>query len=102
MVQGLGWEQYPYPVSLARVLDGNSTSMAMDAHPVRALGADDAPGERLFNKTGSTGGFGAYVLFVPAKKIGIVMLANKNYPNAARVTAGWTILQALTRQPVAR
>lgn len=102
MVQGLGWEQYPYPVSLARLLDGNSTSMAMDAHPVRALGADDAPGPRLFNKTGSTGGFGAYVLFVPAKKIGIVMLANKNYPNAARVTAGWTILQALTRQPVAR
>ena len=32
--------------------------------------------QRLFNKTGSTGGFGAYALFVPTERFGIVMLAN--------------------------
>jgi len=95
MVQGLGWEQYPYPGSLARLLDGNAPAMAMDAQPVRPVDAGEKSGPRLFNKTGSTGGFGAYVLFVPAKKLGVVMLANKNYPNAARVKAGWAILQAL-------
>jgi beta-lactamase class C len=100
LVQGLGWEQYPYPVSLARLLDGNAPAMAMDAHPVRPLDAGEGSGPRLFNKTGSTGGFGGYVLFVPAKKLGLVMLANKNYPNAARVKAGWAILQALERAGV--
>jgi beta-lactamase class C len=36
---------------------------------------------------------------VPARKIGIVMLANKNYPNEARVTAGYAILTRLIGQP---
>jgi beta-lactamase class C len=99
MVQGLGWEQYPYPVSLARLLDGNAPAMAMDAHHVQPVDAGERAGPRLFNKTGSTGGFGAYVLFVPEKQLGIVMLANKNYPNAARVKAGWSILQALAQSP---
>jgi beta-lactamase class C len=98
MVQGLGWEQYPYPVSLDRLLDGNSQSMAMETHPARQLSAPRAPsGPALFNKTGSTSGFGSYVLFVPEKKIGIVMLANRNYPNAARIKAAYAILEQVAR-----
>jgi beta-lactamase class C len=49
----------------------------------------------LFNKTGSTNGFGAYAVFVPAKKIGIVMLANRNFPVEARITAAHAVLEQL-------
>ena len=49
------------------------------------------------NKTGSTGGFGAYVLFYPARKLGIVMLANKSYPNPERMTVGYKLLRQLEK-----
>ena len=98
MVQGLGWEQYPWPVSLERLLEGNAQSMIMEANPARRHNPPRAPvAPTLFNKTGSTGGFGNYVLFVPEKKIGIVMLANKNYPIPARVKAAYAILEQLAR-----
>lgn len=98
MTQGLGWEMYRYPITLDRLLDGNSTPMAMQAHEVRWLNPPQAQPENvLINKTGSTGGFGAYVAYVPSKDIGIVMLANKNYPNAERVRIAHRILSALTQ-----
>ncbi|MBX9267784.1 beta-lactamase [Chromobacterium violaceum] len=96
MSQGLGWEAYPYPISLERLLAGNSNEIAFQPqklewlNPPRLAGADV-----LLNKTGSTNGFGAYVLFVPARKLGIVMLANRNYPNAERVRAAYRILSAV-------
>lgn len=92
MVQGLGWEQYRGPLSLQRLLEGNAPEMAMQAHPASRLAPAPAPAGTLFNKTGSTRGFGAYAAFIPERKIGIVMLANQVYPNAARVTAAHAIL----------
>ncbi|MCU7251470.1 class C beta-lactamase [Pseudomonas koreensis] len=96
MTQGLGWERYTYPISLERLLDGNSTPMAMEAHKVQWLNPPQPePQNVLFNKTGSTSGFGAYAAFVPSKKIGIVILANRNYPNAERVKIAHRILGEL-------
>ncbi|MEQ1684022.1 MAG: class C beta-lactamase [Burkholderiaceae bacterium] len=94
MVQGLGWEQYPYPTSLASLLKGNSNTIIFDANPTKPV-AGPLAGPRLFNKTGSTAGFGAYVAFVPAQRIGIVMLANRSYPITDRVRAAFTILSGL-------
>lgn len=96
MVQGLGWEQYPYPVALDRLLAGNAAAM-IESTPVVPLAASERPaGAVLFNKTGSTNGFGGYVAFVPARRMGIVMLANRNFPNAARVAAAHAVLERLS------
>ncbi|VVM71950.1 Beta-lactamase [Pseudomonas fluorescens] len=98
MTQGLGWEMYRYPVTLDRLLEGNSTPMAMQAHKVQWLTPPQAQAQdMLINKTGSTGGFGAYVAYVPSKEIGIVMLANKNYPNEQRIRIAHRILSALSQ-----
>ncbi|WP_432669660.1 class C beta-lactamase [Pseudomonas umsongensis] len=96
MTQGLGWEMYRYPVTLDRLLAGNSTAIAMQAHPVQWLKPPQSqPKDVLLNKTGSTGGFGAYVAYVPSKDMGIVILANKNYPNEERVRIAHQILSAM-------
>ncbi|WP_405120088.1 class C beta-lactamase [Pseudomonas leptonychotis] len=96
MTQGLGWERYPYPISLERLQAGNSPAMALESQPAtRLLPPELEPGNSLFNKTGSTGGFGAYAVFVPSQNLGLVLLANKNYPNAARIKAAYAILSAL-------
>ncbi len=96
MTQGLGWEYYPYPITLQALMEGNSTPMAMEPHKVKWLNpAQPQPANVLYNKTGSTRGFGAYVAYVPSKDIGVVILANKNYPNAERVKIAYGILQAL-------
>ena len=95
-IQGLGWEQYPMPVSLDTLQDGNSTKMSREANPVTLLTPPKPASDNTwYNKTGATNGFGAYVAFIPARKIGIVILANKNYPIAERVKAAYTILNAL-------
>lgn len=96
MTQGLGWEQYSYPVTLDRLLAGNSNTMAMQPNPATPPTPRPTSTPTLFNKTGSTDGFGAYAAFVPDKRIGLVMLANKNYPIAARITAAHAVLQQLS------
>jgi beta-lactamase class C len=73
--------------------------MAMKPHAATPLTPPQPPsGPTLFNKTGSTGGFAAYAAFVPAERIGIVMLANKTFPNEARVTAAHAVLEVLAAE----
>ena len=100
MTQGLGWESYAYPVALDQLLAGNSLEMILQPNPANRLAPPLAPRqEALYNKTGSTNGFGGYVAFVPSEQIGIVMLANRNYPNQARIEAAHHLLTALTDAP---
>lgn len=96
MTQDLIWEQYPYPVKLQTLLDGNSPAMIFNATPVAAISPPQAPREDVWiNKTGSTNGFGAYIAFIPQKRLGIVILANKNFPIEERVSAAYRILTSL-------
>ncbi len=95
LVQDLIWEQYPYPVALDKLIAGNAYAM-LKPLPATAIDPPMAPrADVLINKTGATNGFGAYVAFIPQKKIGIVMLANKNYANEARVKAAYAVLSKL-------
>lgn len=103
MTQALGWEIYSYPTTLARLLEGNSSDMALDPHKITRLDPPQQPSKDvLLNKTGSTNGFGSYVAFLPAKQIGIVLLANKNYPIPERVRAAYKILTAIENLPGAQ
>lgn len=96
MIQGLIWERYRYPVELKQVLAGNSDTMIYQPAIATQLNPPLQPqSDVLINKTGSTNGFAAYVAFIPVQKSGVVILANKNYPIDARVTAAYRILTAL-------
>ena len=96
MTQDMIWEQYPYPVELNTLLEGNSSTMIFNANPVTEIKPPLAPQQNVWiNKTGSTSGFSAYVAFVPSKRLGIVILANKSYPIEERVTVAHKILTSL-------
>lgn len=93
MTQALGWESYQYPIALDDLLKGNSPELIFEPMPVEPQA--ESPPMMLYNKTGTTNGFGAYVLFVPSKRIGIVLLANTPYPITERVKAAYAILGSL-------
>lgn len=93
--QGLAWEMYPFPTKLENLLEGNSGAVIMKPQSIQVNTPLTAVANDVWvNKTGSTGGFGGYVAYIPNKKTGIVILANKNYPNTDRVKAAYTILES--------
>lgn len=96
MTQALGWERYTYPISLEKLQTGNSAEMALQPQTVEGFSVPKpAEGDLLLNKTGSTNGFGAYILLLPARDTGLVILANRNYPNAERVRLALQLLDAI-------
>lgn len=96
MYQGLGWEMLNWPVNPDTIVNGSDSKIALAALPVKAITPPaSAVSASWVHKTGATGGFGSYVAFVPQQELGIVMLANKNYPNPARVAAAYQILNSL-------
>ena len=86
---------YSYPTQLNTLLEGNSMDVVLKP---QAIKIDNYPTPILnnvwVNKTGATNGFGGYIAYIPAEKLGIVILANKNYPNADRIKAAYTILES--------
>lgn len=96
MTQNLIWEEYAMPVTLSALQDGNSPSQTLNPTPVSSVSPERVVRNHVWvNKTGATNGFGAYVAYVPAEQFGVVLLANKNYPNAARVEIAHRIYQTL-------
>lgn len=96
LTQDLIWEQYPYPTDSAILLAGNAVSMILEPNPATRIAPALPPQQQvLIDKTGSTNGFGAYILFIPSKKTGIVILANKSYPIDGRVRLAYRLLQRL-------
>jgi beta-lactamase class C len=94
MTQALVWEQYDSPVALDDLLVGNGSQMVLDSQPAEPISPPLQPQtDAWINKTGSTNGFGAYVAFIPAKQLGIVILANRHYPNEERVKLAYRILE---------
>jgi len=86
--QALIWDKYKYPIDLDELKAGNSYRMILEAATVIELDPK-ASADRPFalSKTGSTGGFSAYVLVVPQEELAIALLANKNFPIQARIEA---------------
>ena len=94
-IQDLIWEQYPWPAKLDDMMRGNS-SKSLDTIPATAITPPMAPrADVILNKTGSTAGFGAYVFCIPEKQLGIVILANKGYPNEVRTKAAWQVMERM-------
>ena len=79
------WESYGWPVDADRLVEGNGYDFILKPQLMEAAG--EPTGDMILNKTGSTNGFGAYAVMVPSEDLGIVVLANRNYPNEARVRA---------------
>lgn len=96
ITQDLVWEQYAEPTSLSDVLRGNSERVLFEKNRVvRILPPKKPRSDAFVDKTGSTSGFAAYTAFIPSRKIGIVLLANRSYPIEARVTTAYRMLARL-------
>lgn len=95
MYQALGWEEFSYPAPLQTLLDSNSEQIVMKPNKVTAI--SNEPSVKMFHKTGSTNGFGTYVVFIPKENIGLVMLTNKRIPNEERIKAAYAVLNAIKK-----
>lgn len=94
--QALMWEFYDYPIDLENLLPGGSSDMIYKDHPAQALDPPEGPkAAALYNKTGSTNGFATYAAFVPEKKMGLILLANRPFPIEERMTLAHQIFSEL-------
>ncbi|HET7715026.1 MAG TPA: class C beta-lactamase [Bauldia sp.] len=94
--QAMIWEGYAWPVDRAALEAGNSLDMALKPQPITPRTPPAEPeGAMFWNKTGSTSGFGTYVALLPGEKIGVVVLANRGYPNPVRAAATMELIEAL-------
>jgi beta-lactamase class C len=95
MAQDMIWEQYDLPVDLETLKSGNSFDAIKPTRVARISPPLPPTDDALFNKSGSTNGFSAYVVFIPSKNLGVVFLANKWIPNEERVETVYKILSKI-------
>jgi beta-lactamase class C len=94
--QAMVWERYPWPADLDTMVAGSGSAFVLYPQPVEAIEPPLPPQPAMIlAKTGSTGGFGGYIAVLPGEDLGIVVLANRNYPNEARVRATGRLIEAL-------
>ena len=93
MTQALGWEMFSYPTTSKILQASNSKQILLGSNPV--VKELSQPKSKVFHKTGSTNGFGAYVLFIPEERFGLVMLMNKKIPNVDRIKAAYNVFETL-------
>ncbi|WP_202743797.1 class C beta-lactamase [Acinetobacter calcoaceticus] len=93
MMQALGWESFSYPTTLKVLQDSNSEKVVMQSNLVKKVTTQFK--SKILHKTGSTNGFGTYVIFIPEEKFGLVMLMNKRIPNEERIKAAYDVFKAL-------
>lgn len=96
--QAMIWEGYPWPVDASELAAGNAPDMAMSPQPMTHGAARVLDGSVFLNKTGATNGFGSYVAMVPSERIGVVVLANRNYPNPVRAEATRALIEQLLEE----
>jgi beta-lactamase class C len=94
--QAMIWEQYSWPPDIEAMTSANSYDFILNPQKAdKIVPARPPRKDVILNKTGSTNGFGAYVAMLPEENLGVVVLANRNYPNAARITATDALIKAL-------
>nr|WP_171263449.1 class C beta-lactamase [Acinetobacter silvestris] len=96
MTQALGWEVFSYPTSLEILQESNSEKIVMQSNYVERNTTQIK--SKVFHKTGSTNGFGSYVIFIPEAKFGLVMLMNKKIPNQERIKAAYEVFNQLNNK----
>ena len=93
MYRGLGWEMLNWPLKADSIINGSDSKVALAALPAVEVNPP-APAVKAswVHKTGSTGGFGSYVAFVPEKPWHRDA-GKQSYPNPVRVEAARRILE---------
>ncbi|SFT75156.1 class C beta-lactamase [Sedimentitalea nanhaiensis] len=93
-VQDMIWEQYPWPVNVEQMVRGNSYAYILEPQPMKSIDPPLPPqNDVILNKTGSTNGFGTYVALLPGEDLGVVVLANRNFPNEARIRTTYAFIR---------
>jgi beta-lactamase class D/CubicO group peptidase (beta-lactamase class C family) len=96
LTQNLVWEQYTGQAGLEQLLTSTNPKVTWESNPVAIMDPPVPPqADAWLHKTGSTGGFAAYALFNPARKIGIVMLTNRSLPGDQRVSTAFALLNTI-------